>query len=146
MPELREQVVVAAPVEQVYRVVADVDAYPRFLPGVRAVRRQGDLVEMTVQVGPLELTWTHRAEFEENRAIRLRLVQGPFRRLDGCWTFTPTPEGTLATYHTIWELDLPIPGARLAVSQALKANLQRTIRAFAERIQAQAAGGPSLQA
>lgn len=134
MPELLEEVILTAPVEEVYPVVADVERYPEFLPDVKAVRREGDLVEMTVQAGPLELTWVHRAEFVENREIRLTLVRGPFRRLDGRWSFTPVDGGTLVTYRTAWDLNLPLPGAGLIVSRALKANLEGTIRAFVRRI------------
>ncbi|GIW07057.1 MAG: ubiquinone-binding protein [Dehalococcoidia bacterium] len=134
MPELVEEVVLTAPVEDVYQVVADVERYPDFLPDVKAVRRQGDLIEMTVQAGPLELTWVHRADFVENREIRLTLVRGPFRRLDGRWTFTPVEDGTHVTYRTVWELDLPLPGAGFVVSRALKANVEGTVRAFVNRI------------
>ncbi|MFN8535199.1 MAG: SRPBCC family protein [Dehalococcoidia bacterium] len=134
MPELFEEVILKAPVEDVYPVVADVERYPEFLPDVRLVRRQGDLVEMTVQAGPLELTWVHEVTMIENREIRLKLVRGPFRQLDGIWTFSETPEGTHVSYRTIWELDLPVPGAGFVVSRALKANVEGTMRAFVARI------------
>ncbi|MCS6802981.1 MAG: SRPBCC family protein [Chloroflexota bacterium] len=134
MPELYQEVIVTAPVDEVYPVVAEVEKYPEFLPDVKTVRREGDLVEMTVQAGPLELTWVHHATFVDNREIRLTLVRGPFRRLDGCWTFTPVEGGTRVSYRTVWDLDLPLPGASLLVARALKANIDGTIRAFARRI------------
>jgi ribosome-associated toxin RatA of RatAB toxin-antitoxin module len=126
---------VDAPIHDVYTVVADVESYPGFLPGVRRVRRNGDLVEMTVQAGPLELTWTHRATFVEDEKIVLKLVQGPFKKLDGLWSFEDLGGKTAVRYLTDWDLSLTVPGATYFVQRALTANVGQTMSAFKRRIE-----------
>lgn len=136
MPRIREETVVNAPIHDVYRVVADVETYPDFLPGVRRVRRDGDRIQMTVQAGPLELTWTHQATFVEDKEISLKLVQGPFRKLDGLWTFQDLGGKTAVRYVTDWELSLTVPGATFFVSKALSSQMGDTMKAFKKRIEA----------
>lgn len=135
MPKLVQDAVIAAPIHDVYKVVADVEAYPEFLPGVRRVRRDGDRIEMTVQAGPLELTWTHQATFAPDSRITLRLIQGPFKKLDGLWTFEENEGGTAVRNVTDWELSLTVPGATFLVSKALSANMGDTMKAFRKRIE-----------
>ncbi|MCS7003242.1 MAG: SRPBCC family protein, partial [Dehalococcoidia bacterium] len=134
MPEVRVDGVMAGPPPVVYGVVADVEQYPAFVPNVRRVRLDGDIVEMTVQVGPLELVWAHRVVFDPYRAIRLRLARGPFTHMDIDWTFAPDPAGTAVTYRTQWELSLRVPGAGFIIQNALRANVEQTIRAFQQRV------------
>ena len=56
-----------APTEKVYQVVSDVTRYPEFLPGVKKVELfEGDIVEMTVRLGPIDVAWKSKAAFEPN--------------------------------------------------------------------------------
>jgi len=135
VPKIREETTVDAPIHDVYSVVADVETYPDFLPGVRRVRRDGDNIQMTVQAGPLELTWTHQATFVEDKEIILKLVQGPFRKLDGLWTFRDAGGKTEVRYVTDWELSLTVPGATFFVTKALSSQMADTMKAFKKRIE-----------
>lgn len=137
MPEFSQVATIPAPTAEVYTVVADVERYPEFVPGVLRVVRNGDLVEMTVLAGPLELAWVHRVTFVPDKEIAMTLVRGPFKRLDGRWRFEPNGDSTLVTYHTAWELDLHLPGAGFIVSRALNANVHQTMQAFRRRIAGQ---------
>ena len=84
---IERSVDIDAPLSLVYRVIADVAAYPQFLPGVQRVRQEGDRFEMTVRLGPLDVTWTSRAVLVPDTSIDVQLVRGPFRRMDVRWTF-----------------------------------------------------------
>ena len=123
-----------ASVETVYRVVADVTKYPEFLPGVASVKQQGDIVEMTVNLGPIYVTWKSRATLEPNAWIEIDLVEGPFKRMDVRWEFTPRGGATEVRYVTHFELNLRVPGISRVVARAIKANTESTIRAFRKRI------------
>ena len=124
-----------APVEQVYRVVADVDRYPEFLPGVTKVARlEADIVEMTVSLGPIDVSWKSRATFRPNESIVIELVEGPFRQMDVKWEFTPQGDGTRARYATDFELNLRLPGIHRIAARAIEANAHATIEAFRQRI------------
>jgi ribosome-associated toxin RatA of RatAB toxin-antitoxin module len=124
-----------APVEQVYRVVADVVRYPEFLPGVEKVARlEADIVEMTVRLGPIDITWKSRATFRPNESIVIELVEGPFRQMDVKWEFTPQGDRTRARYATDFELNLRLPAIHRIAARAIEANADATIEAFRRRV------------
>jgi ribosome-associated toxin RatA of RatAB toxin-antitoxin module len=93
---------IAAPVNKVYQVVADVERYPEFLPGVREVERlEGDIVEMTVSMGLIDVSWKSKATFKPYESIVIDLVEGPFRQMDVRWGFTPEGDRTRVKYTTV---------------------------------------------
>mgnify|MGYP001077083921 CR=1 FL=1 len=126
---------IEAPVAKVYQVVADVEKYPEFLPGVRQVRRlEGDLVEMTVSMGPLDVSWTSRATLQPYASIVIDLVEGPFRQMGVRWEFTPRGESTGIRYVTEFELLLRLPGINRIATRAIAANTDATMEAFRRRV------------
>ena len=83
--------------EQMFNLVNDVDAYPQFLPGCRSAsaRPRGEHeVEGTIELakGALHKSFTTVNQLDYPKRIEMRLVQGPFRRLHGAWTFTRAAE------------------------------------------------------
>lgn len=77
-----------------YDLVDDVARYPQFLPWCRAatvVERKPDDVIATLKIhkGALHTRFTTRNRLEPPHAIRLALVDGPFRSLEGEWLFEP---------------------------------------------------------
>lgn len=75
-----------------YALVADVEAYPQFLPWCRSVEvhyRDADTVEASMELarGPLRKFLTTRNRMQPSEAIDIELVRGPFRRLEGRWRF-----------------------------------------------------------
>ena len=140
MPSLDLRATIAAPVELVYEVVADVARYPEFLPDVTAVEKKDDLVGMTVCAGLLSTRLVTRARFDPPHAIHLEQVHGPFRRFSGRWTFTPAGEGeTEVAYHADYEL--PLIGALLGgtTNAILERQTGRQISAFQARVRELAA-------
>ncbi len=138
MNRIVREAFVAAPPGIAFDVVAAVERYPEFLGDVKAVRRTGDIVEMTVQAGPLELTFANRARFDRPRRIDLDLVRGPFKAMQAAWQFTPEAGGTRVRYEAAFELALKVPGAGRVVAAALAANAERTVEAFRQRAEAAA--------
>jgi len=81
-----------------YRVVADVEKYPEFLPWVVALRvlsrEEGRLVaEMAVGYGALRERYTSEVKLDP-AARRIDVVQtkGPFKTLENHWRFIPKGE------------------------------------------------------
>ncbi len=79
---------------EMYALVNDVDAYAEFLPWCRSSRviSQSDdemIASVEIAKGLLNQTFTTRNTLVRDRRIDLRLVDGPFRTLHGCWTFEP---------------------------------------------------------
>lgn len=77
-----------------YALVADVEAYPKFLPwcsGVEVHSRSDDIVEASLELqrAGLKKRFRTRNVLTPERSISLQLVGGPFRHLSGGWQFTP---------------------------------------------------------
>jgi ribosome-associated toxin RatA of RatAB toxin-antitoxin module len=89
---------VASSPQEMFALVADVERYPSFLPWCRSARvleRREDAVIATLQIqrGPLHMQFTTRNQLDPPHAIRLALIEGPFRTLQGEWTFEPREGG-----------------------------------------------------
>src|SRR6202000_2276916 len=82
-----------------YRVVADVEQYPKFLPWVAALRvlsRQPDgdreivTAEMAVGYGALREKYTSRVVLDPAaHTIAVAQTNGPFKVLENHWRFVP---------------------------------------------------------
>ena len=101
MKEVTRSALVPYAPEQMFALVQDIESYPQFLPWVSAAK----LLERgtTEVVGQLEMHRAGRRELVTTRntltpprEITLALVSGPFKTLDGRWTFQPigTDRGT----------------------------------------------------
>jgi ribosome-associated toxin RatA of RatAB toxin-antitoxin module len=82
---------------QMFALVADIERYPDFVPWVSAAR----LIERTDEevIGELEMErsglkekFTTRNVLNPPDAMELRLVNGPFKLLEGRWSFEPIGE------------------------------------------------------
>src|SRR3954462_11009054 len=78
-------------------LVDDIEAYARSLPWCvpaqvqqSGARRRGTL---TVGLSRIRQTFTTENENQPDRAIDMRLVEGPFRQFNAAWRFTPLGEG-----------------------------------------------------
>lgn len=96
MPIISRSAVVSFTVEQMYRLVDDIDAYPQFLPWCDAVQvhsRSTEWVEASMSVAGFGFhqSFTTRNRLTPFSRIDLALVAGPFTRLTGYWEFTSTP-------------------------------------------------------
>ena len=108
---IERSAVVPASRETIFALVADVASYPEFVPLCHAaeVRRVGEgLVEASLRMarGPIRFWLTTRNREVAPSRIEMRLVKGPFGRLDGRWSFEDAAGG-----GTRVSLDLEFEGA-----------------------------------
>ena len=94
MREVHRSAIVPYPAEAMFALVADVEAYPQFLPGCTASsvlsREPGGLVaSLSLSKGPFSSTFTTRNTLEPPRRMTMELVDGPFSSLHGEWRITP---------------------------------------------------------
>jgi ribosome-associated toxin RatA of RatAB toxin-antitoxin module len=95
--QVNRTVLVEHSAQQMFRLVDDVAAYPQFLPWCRAadVSLQTDaLTEAAIQIDyhHLKQRFSTRNEKRFPERMDIRLLQGPFRRLQGHWHFVPLGE------------------------------------------------------
>lgn len=92
--EVRRSALVIFSPEQMFDLVIDVERYPEFLPwvgGARLHEKSGHdlLATLEMQRGGVRERFSTRNTFERPTFMTMSLVEGPFRLLEGRWTFTP---------------------------------------------------------
>lgn len=75
-----------------YKLVADVKAYPEFLPwcdGAEVHHEDDSILEASLVLsrGGVSKTFRTRNQLSHGEHMSIRLVDGPFRHLVGDWTF-----------------------------------------------------------
>jgi ribosome-associated toxin RatA of RatAB toxin-antitoxin module len=94
MKEIRRSALVAQPPQRMFALINDIESYPQFLPWctsaqVQSRSEQEIIASVAVRRGALKAQFTTRNELTANRHIAMHLVSGPFKTLEGDWTFTP---------------------------------------------------------
>lgn len=94
MAEIRKSVLIEHTAQEMYALVAAVEDYPAFLPwcgGGEILSQEGNEVRarLHIKYHGIKTSFSTVNENEPGRRIRMRLKEGPFRRLDGEWVFTP---------------------------------------------------------
>ncbi|BFM49774.1 type II toxin-antitoxin system RatA family toxin [Marinomonas sp. THO17] len=79
--------------EQMYDLVNDINAYPEFLPGCLSAKLISQtpteiVASLEVGKGPVKQAFTTKNLLAQHRRIEMMLVEGPFKRLHGVWSFT----------------------------------------------------------
>ncbi|HSI53760.1 MAG: type II toxin-antitoxin system RatA family toxin [Ramlibacter sp.] len=94
MKTVHKSVLIWYSAEEMFALVTDVAKYPEFLPWcdrakVVATDDKGMTAEIGISFGGISQTFTTRNDHVEGRKVGMKLLDGPFSRLDGQWNFTP---------------------------------------------------------
>ncbi len=126
-----------------FDLVADLENYPRFVPlcdgmTVRTRRQEGDVevitATMSVRYRFLSESFTSRVRLDRGGlAIRAENLDGPFRKLENIWSFTPMSEDECTVRFTI---DYEFRSRTLAMMMG--AVFDRAFRKFAEAFERRA--------
>ena len=97
MKSVLKSVLIWYSAEQMYALVTDVAQYPEFLPWCDHARvieedEAGMTAEVGLAFGAVRQSFTTRNTHVPGREVHMKLVKGPFSRLDGVWKFTPVGE------------------------------------------------------
>lgn len=94
---IRKSMLAPYSAEQMFNLVDRVEDYPRFLPwcgGVEVHERSETVLDATLHIRFLKVQAHFRTRdnrFPHER-IEMRLVDGPFKHMDGLWRFIPLSE------------------------------------------------------
>jgi len=97
MPKIQRSALVPFSAQQMFQLVNDIESYPQFLPWCGGAEVLEDetltrVAKVQISKGPIKQHFTTRNELQTDREIKLNLVDGPFKSLDGVWTFAPIGE------------------------------------------------------
>ena len=92
MPTIKKSALVSHPVSDMFNIVDDIESYPEFLPwcgSSQILKRTDDEVEATIKIehSRIRKSFTTRNRLQKNKMIEMKLIDGPFKHLHGCWQF-----------------------------------------------------------
>ncbi len=136
MPTHAEHQVVRFSDQQLFDLVADVRAYPDFLPwctGARVTSRTDTEVvaDLTIGFGPFRESFTSRVALDRPKSITVRYEHGPFRYLNNTWRFTPDPRGCRVDFFVDFEFRSLL--LQRAIGVVFNEAVRRMVNAFLKR-------------
>lgn len=98
MPIIKKMATVPYTAEQMYNLVDDVERYPEFVPWCkegRVFKRTEDEVRasLTFAKGAVQKSFTTKNQMQAHKMIEIRLLNGPFKQLEGFWQFETLADG-----------------------------------------------------
>lgn len=97
MAQVEKTVLVGHSAARMYALVDEVEHYPEFLPwcgGVDLLKRDEQFTRATLHIDyhGIKQNFTTENEKVYPSLMDIKLVQGPFRHLEGAWRFIPLAE------------------------------------------------------
>jgi ribosome-associated toxin RatA of RatAB toxin-antitoxin module len=97
MKTVHKSVLIWFSAEEMFTLVTDVASYPEFLPWCNKTRivsqdANGMVAEIGMALGGFHKSFTTRNIHTPGRQVKLTLIDGPFKQLDGTWNFYPLPQ------------------------------------------------------
>ncbi len=119
MKNVNKSVLIWYSPEEMFALVTDVARYPEFLPWcdharVLEVLSDGVEAEVGISMGGIRQSFVTRNTHEAGRRVQMRLVKGPFSRLNGDWHFAPVGSGEERAAKVSLQLDYGFSSAALA--------------------------------
>jgi coenzyme Q-binding protein COQ10 len=144
MPSFRTRRRVQHAAAEMFALVADVRAYPKFLPLCHDLRlresrtledgRQVLIADMEVGYKALRETFTSRVTLDPaNQAILVEYVDGPFKHLENRWRFVET-----GAQSCIVEFDISYEFRSRALALLVGSMFDAAFRKFAEAFEKRA--------
>lgn len=98
MTEVHRFALVEYSPEEMFDLVREVPRYPEFLPWVRRaeVHEANDVrqvASLEVMLGGIRRRFTTENRLQRPEFLEIRLREGPFEELSGCWRFRPLGHG-----------------------------------------------------
>ena len=95
MSRISKHVTVPYTADQMYDLVYDINAYPKFIPlcvssQVHEEQDHKSKASMKIAKGKIGFEFTTVNLIEKGRSITINLENGPFKSLKGVWRFTPS--------------------------------------------------------
>lgn len=141
MKTIQRSALLMFPVEHLYRLVNEVEAYPSFIDGCVGSevleRTETELkARLDLAKAGVKLSFTTHNTMRPNELIVLQLVDGPFKAFRGEWRFTRLQENACKVeFELQFELSNALLGA--AVGKLLDSVSSNLVEALCQRAKTQ---------
>jgi ribosome-associated toxin RatA of RatAB toxin-antitoxin module len=138
MPKSVRSIVIQAPPDKCYAVIADFEKYPEFVSELKKAKvlsrdKNRSRIEFTIKVLK-EINYTLDITGEPPTGLRWTLFKGFMKKNDGGWKLKDVGGGrTEATYEVDVEFGLMVPSSVIKMLQ--ENNLPKMLEAFKKRIE-----------
>ena len=143
MRQIKRSALVPETPARMYELINDVERYPEFVPwcvGARLISREGPEVvaRLDVKRGLLRASFTTRNTLEEGCRVRMALVEGPFRALEGLWTLTGITDASGASLGCRVELEMSFEFSNALSGALLEPVFEHTVASLVDAFVARA--------
>ncbi|BFM20010.1 type II toxin-antitoxin system RatA family toxin [Gilvimarinus japonicus] len=124
--------------EQMFALVNDIEAYPEYMDGCQsaAVLARGDdwlEARLALGLGGVSQSFVTRNQLIPPSKMTMELVDGPFRKFSGQWSFSDTTEGCCVTLELDFSLKNPL--LAMAVNKMFEQIAASQVKAVCRRAQ-----------
>ncbi|PIE82783.1 MAG: ubiquinone-binding protein [Candidatus Contendobacter odensis] len=137
MAMVKKSALVFYSASEMYALVNDVEAYPQFLPWCRSAQlfdHAENEVRATIEMakGRVHKSFTTINRLQENKMINIRLLEGPFKHLQGYWHFEPL-RADACKISLDMEFEFSNRLTRMAIEPVFKHIAESLVEAFCKR-------------
>ncbi|MBK5143446.1 SRPBCC family protein [Budviciaceae bacterium BWR-B9] len=137
MQRIKRSALVNYSAGQMYKLANDVLSYPKFLPGCvssRILEQTENTMTASIDVAKVGIrkTFTTSNQMVENSIIDMKLVDGPFRTLQGGWLFTPLGDDACRIEFNL-EFEFSSKLIEIAFGRIFQDLAQNMVQAFTRR-------------
>ena len=138
MAVIKRQALVPYTSEQMFALVNDVNAYSEFLPWCSCssvVSHNEDEVKANVELskGKVRKSFTTLNRVQKNKMIEMRLLDGPFKHLEGFWRFDSLDEGRACKVSLDLEFEFSNKILSMTVGPVFNSISNSLVDAFVQR-------------
>lgn len=147
MASVTKQVIIEAPLEKVFDIVADYERYPEFVPGIRSCKvrsANGEKhVEYELDLGVRRIRYVLRHEEQRPTRVAWSLVSGDMMKVsNGSWELAAEGGRTRALYSVEIQITRPPLVPQMIVDRVsdelTRIQLPKTLDAFKARAEGKA--------
>lgn len=143
MPLVEVRETIDGPPEEVYALVKDMEAYPRFMPALNEVRvlERGENWAITAwdtTLNGMSFKWRERDDFDETSfRIRYAQIDGDLKKFEGEWLVERAGGRSCVTLKVDFEFGVPMLSALLnpVAKVKLRQNGESMLKAIKERFE-----------
>ncbi|MCW5936651.1 MAG: SRPBCC family protein [Fimbriimonadaceae bacterium] len=143
MPRVETTVLIEAPIERVYEIAKDNEAFPEYMKDVQSltiVERDGGRIVSdwvgVVSAFNVKVRWRQEDLWDDSAKVcRFRQVSGDYDSMSGEWTFREEAGGT--RFESVLDYEYSVPGIGALVKKVLHGlvvkNMDDTLKAIKGR-------------
>tara|TARA_X000001036_G_scaffold432887_1_gene469535 strand:+ start:583 stop:1014 length:432 start_codon:yes stop_codon:yes gene_type:complete len=134
---INKKAVVKFSANQMYKLVNDIEAYPSFLPWCTDANIINDskdslTASVSISIGRIKKIFTTLNTMQQDISIDMKLIKGPFKKLNGSWEFKNNNNGG-STVSLVMEFEFKNKLLKYTLGGAFKKITDSLVDAFISR-------------